>query len=349
MDLRGEVDEMLAKAVRRDAVDEPMTAGDRDRLIAFLEADGKLDKRLMYRGSDRSGFIKAPGVGPGTFPKPIELNALIRDGFAQPQIQDADIDWQPALYQPVGGIDALPMALAKRLPGVIRYGAHIRELKRTESGGARIVYRDADGSDRTIDADLCICTLPLTVLRTIPAPFSEPFARAVRVIRYGPSTKVAFATKRRFWEEDDRILGGISWSDSPMTQILYPSTGYLSKTGVIVGAYNFEKNAVAYGKLTPAQRIATARAEGQAIHPQYATDLTSAFTVAWQNVAENRGAWGEWTDAQRLYEYRILQQFDGPYVLAGEHMSYINGWQAGALESARAVVARTHRRMNRAA
>jgi hypothetical protein len=57
--------------------------------------------------------------------------------------------------------------------------------------------------------------------------------------------------------------------------------------------------------------------------------------VAWQNVAENRGAWVEWTEAQRLHEYRILREFDGPYVLAGEHMSYINAWQAGALESAR--------------
>ena len=33
----------------------------------------------------------------------------------------------------------------------------------------------------------------------------------------------------------------------------------------------------------------------------------------------------------------MLLEPDGPIYLAGEHMSYLNGWQAGALESARVV------------
>jgi monoamine oxidase len=348
MDLRGEVDELLAKAISRDAVDAPLTADDKARLLTFLIDDGGLDADLLYRGTDRRGYTTQPAVDPGTVGKPIDMNALIRAGFGKPQIEEADIDWQPVLYQPVGGMDALPVRFAALLAASITFGAQGRELRRMDGGRARIVYGDARGGARTLDADLCICTLPLSVLRSLPADFSEPFARAIAAVAYAPSTKVAFAARRRFWEDDDRILGGISWTNTPMTQIMYPSGGYLGPTGVLVGAYNFDAAADAYGKLAPAQRIAAARSEGSAIHPQYATDITSAFTVAWQNVAENLGGWANWTDAQRRDEYKTLRAFDGPYILAGEHMSYIPAWQAGALESARAVVAQLHTRTGRA-
>ncbi len=348
MDVRGEVDELLAKAISRDAVDVRMTADDKLRVLSFLADDGALDKDRVYRGSDRRGFLKPPGVESGTIGKPIALQTLLRAGFGKQQINDVDIDWQPALFQPVGGMDALPMKFAALMPSIIRSASRVRELRRAEDGRARIVYADHAGVTRTLEADACICTLPLGVLRSIPADFSDPFARAIRAAAYVPATKVAFAARRRFWEEDDRILGGISWTDSPMTQILYPSDGFLGKTGVIVGAYNYDADAVEYGKRLPGARIAAAHAEGSRIHPQYAADLTSAFTVAWQNVPENLGGWVEWTAAQRLNEYKTLRAFDGPYVLAGEHMSYINGWQAGALESARAVVAQLHGHLRRA-
>ena len=39
-DLRGEADELLAKAISRDAVDAPMTSADKERVLAFLEQDG---------------------------------------------------------------------------------------------------------------------------------------------------------------------------------------------------------------------------------------------------------------------------------------------------------------------
>jgi monoamine oxidase len=348
-DLRGEADELLAKAISRDAALAPMTHDDKERVLAFVAQDGSLDRRLRYLGSDKRGFATLPGVEPGKIGKPLDMLTLIRAGFGVPQVLEGDIDWQPALFQPVGGIDALPMKLAATMPDVIQYSAQVRELRRAADGGARILYRDATGADRTLEADVCICTIPLSVLRTLPADFNAPFARAVAAIRYDATTKVAFAAKRRFWEEDDRILGGISWTNSAMTQIMYPSYGYLAKTGVIVGAYNFAKPAIAYGKLAPADRIAAVHAEGLAIHPQYATEISSGFTVAWQNVPENLGGWCSWTEKQRKSEYETLRAFEGPYILAGEHMSYVNAWQAGALESARAVVAQIHSRFERAA
>jgi monoamine oxidase len=67
--------------------------------------------------------------------------------------------------------------------------------------------------------------------------------------------------------------------------------------------------------------------------------------VPWQNVPYNRGAWVAWTADTRKNDYPVLLEPDDRIYLAGEHMSYINAWQAGALESARSVVAAIHRRV----
>jgi monoamine oxidase len=40
--------------------------------------------------------------------------------------------------------------------------------------------------------------------------------------------------------------------------------------------------------------------------------------------------------------YPILTRPDGPFYLAGEHLTYLGGWMAGAFESAKAVVKTLH-------
>jgi monoamine oxidase len=188
----------------------------------------------------------------------------------------------------------------------------------------------------------------LPVLRTIPADFSAPFAASMKRVAYMDSAKIGLAFKRRFWEEDDRIMSGISRTDQTITQIWYPSYGYFGRTGVLTGAYATGQAARTIGDLTPAERTALALRQGAAIHPQYNDEFSSAFSVAWQKTPHNMGAWVAWTDDTRKNDYPVLSQADGPIYLAGEHMSYINAWQAGALESARDVVRRLHERVRAA-
>ena len=45
-------------------------------------------------------------------------------------------------------------------------------------------------------------------------------------------------------------------------------------------------------------------------------------------------AWAEWSRDARATYYGSLLKGDGPFLFAGEHMSYINGWQEGAVRSA---------------
>ena len=151
--------------------------------------------------------------------------------------------------------------------------------------------------------------------------------------------KIALQFKRRFWEEDDRIFGGISWTDQNITQIFYPNYGYLSGNGgVVIGYYHFGKDAAEVGRLAPPDRLAHAMVQGSKIHPQYAAEFQNAFSVAWQHIPYNLGGWAEWSEEDRAKYYPVLNKADGPFYLAGEHLTYLGGWMAGAFESAKAVV-----------
>lgn len=344
--LAGHTSELLAKAVAQDALDAPLTSEDKDRLLDFLATNGGLGARGEYLNADgAAGYTALPGVSAGVVADPLDLMPLIRSGFGAFTSFGREIDQQLTMFQPVGGIDALPYAFATRLGNRVRYNAAVTEIRKTP-GGVRIAYTDARGAATSIEAAYCICTIPFPVLRTIPADFSAPFAASMKRVAYMDSLKIGLAFKRRFWEEDDRIMSGISRTDQSIAQVWYPSYGYFGRNGgVLTGAYATGKDARAIGDLAPEARIALALRQGSAIHPQYAAEFVSGFSVAWQKTPHNLGAWVAWTADTRKNDYPVLSGADGPIYLAGEHMSYINAWQAGALESARDVVRRLHARV----
>ena len=267
----------------------------------------------------------------------------MRAGYGTFVGPEREINQQLTMFQPVGGIDALPHAFAARLGERIRYGADVREIRKTERG-VRVAYADGRGQLHAVEAAYCICTIPLPVLRTIPNDFSPAFAAAIGRVDYQASAKIGLEFKRRFWEEDDRIMSGITRTDAAISQIWYPSYGYFGKRGVLTGAYVTGDRARTFGDLTPAARETLAVREGAKVHPQYPAEFASSVSVAWQKIPYNRGAWVAWTDSTRRNEYPLLCKPDGPIYLAGEHMSYINAWQAGALESARYVAREIHAR-----
>jgi monoamine oxidase len=68
-------------------------------------------------------------------------------------------------------------------------------------------------------------------------------------------------------------------------------------------------------------------------------------SVAWKNIPYSGSAWAEWSRDARAQYYPLLLKGDGPFLFAGEHMSYINGWQEGAVRSAHATLADIATRM----
>jgi len=54
------------------------------------------------------------------------------------------------------------------------------------------------------------CAMPLSILKTIDADFSLDFKQAIDAATYDSAYKIAWES-RRFWEQDYRIYGGISF------------------------------------------------------------------------------------------------------------------------------------------
>ena len=357
-DLRGYVDELLAKAVRRDALDRPMTKDDKEALIEYLREDAGLSPDLVYKPSpDRSNLNRAsesrgyvyqdlPAAGghPGKMSNALDFEMVIKAGFGRHLGFEHQFDQQPTMFQPVGGMDQIARAFEKRVSDRIRYRTEVREIRRVAAGGVRLVVADQlEGGSREVFGDYCICTLPLSILRDVPADFAPEVTDAVRRVPYEDVGKIALQFKRRFWEEDDRIFGGISWTDQDITQLFYPNYDYLgARGGVMIGYYQFGEDAAAVGKLPLAEREAHALSQGEKLHPQYRAEFVNSFSVAWQKIPFNLGGWAVWSEEARSALYPILNRPDGPFYLAGEHLTYLGGWMAGAFESARAVVATLH-------
>lgn len=339
---RGYIAELLAKAVSQHALDEALTPEDQQSFLRMLRNFGALDGDYRFTGSSRLGYSETPGAGlqKGTSMPPLERADLLKPVFAYFQLNWSElIDFAPTMLQPVGGMDRIAAAFEKRVHGRIRYGAEVRAIRR-EREGVRVLYRDRRGGAlRSIAGDYCLCTIPLSVLAGIPADVSPDFARAIATPAYGKAIKLAFQAERRFWEEDDQIYGGISWTERDITQVWYPSTGFHGAKGVLLGAFIWsDEIAERVGALKPAERLARAVEDGERLHERYGAHLTHGISVAWHKVPENLGAWVEWTRETREAAYETLCRPDGPIHLAGEHLSYVTAWQEGAVLSAQAAV-----------
>jgi monoamine oxidase len=173
-----------------------------------------------------------------------------------------------------------------------------------------------------------------------------PMAAAIDAVPYAAAVKIGLQFRRRFWESDEAIYGGISYTDLPISMIGYPATDYFSAgPGVLLGAYTFGPYAYEFTAMSPADRIRKAVAFGAQIHPQYKREFESGFAVAWHRVPSNLGCYGQWTEAARAEHYKNLCAIDGRIVLAGEHASYIPAWQEGAVLSSLDAITRLHERV----
>ncbi|HZT52413.1 MAG TPA: FAD-dependent oxidoreductase, partial [Stellaceae bacterium] len=209
-----------------------------------------------------------------------------------------------------------------------------------------VTYRRGGATEQAV-ADWCVCAIPLSILSQLDLTVSAPMATAIAAVPYAPAVKIGLQMKRRFWEEDEAIYGGITYTDLPIRSIGYPASDYGSAgKGVLLGAYVIaDTYAFELGALPPAERVAKAVEWGAAIHPQYKDAFENGVAVAWQRNPGSLGCFGLWSDAARKQHYKNLCALDGRIVLAGEHASYLPAWQEGAILSALDAVKRLHARV----
>ncbi len=265
-DIRGYIAELAAKAVDQEALEQPVGTEDKQRIRAFLRAFGALDRDLTYKGSGRAGYAEPPGGGTqeGRRSEPLALRAILASSFWEFETNFGE-GWHQAatMMQPVGGMGRIGQAFGRKLGASITYNAEVTELRRAGSG-ARVAWKDTKtGATHAIEAPLVVVTVPLPVLRTIPADFSAETRAAIEAVEYIPAVKIAFQAERRFWE-DQAIYGGISWTSRDITQVWYPSAGVQRQKGILVGAYIWTDDlGNKFAAMTPAQRLERALADGE--------------------------------------------------------------------------------------
>lgn len=359
-DLRGYTTELLAKVVDHGQLDTPLTTEDRERLLEYLRGEGRLDPKLNYiRSGDTSerlnhldhfrGYNISPGEdeGPRGPIDALDLEALIKGGYAAPNLLDHDLNQQPTMLAPLGGMDRIPRAFAASLGTRIRYETDVREIRRTAEGGVRIILSDRarDNALSEETADFCICALPPHLMARLAHDFSSESDKSLRKVLPDTAGKIALQFRRRFWEEDDNIYGGRSLSDEAISQIYYPCEDYGARgSGVLVGSYHFSDRRAEFD-LPPAQRERIAIEQGSRIHPQYAAEFESSFSVEWHRIRHNEASWVRWRNNEDFKDVTTqLIKGDAPFFFAGDWLSHLNGWQAGAFVTAHQAVRTLHAR-----
>ena len=350
-DFHGYVAELLGKAAMQGNLDAALTKEDKEKLLESLRNWGALDAQMRYvkgqPSSERRGFDVTPGGGLmplAQHSQPIGMSDLLKSGLWAHLSTASGFNYQSSIFQPVGGMDMIAKAFAKSLGSVIQLGAKVTKIDQNASG-VTITYEDQvqGGAAMQEKADWCVCTIPLSMLRKIDVQVSAPMKAAINAVPYAGSYKAGLQFKRRFWEQDDMIYGGITYTDLPLSGISYPSTRYGSSgPGVLLGAYAFGQFADRYAQMAPTERIKEAVELGAKIHPQYKDEFQSGVAVGWKNLPWIEGCYGNWSNDLRAKHYQTLCEIDGRIVLAGEHASYIPAWLEGAVLSSLNAIERLH-------
>jgi len=352
-DLYGGLSELLAKAVNKNALADSVTNEDAELLMQALRGWGALDKDYRYvkgqGSSSRRGWTKGPGGGLSAEPipsDPIAFTDVLRSGLWRSVGVSLSNDHQTNIFQPVGGMDMVARGFEKEVGKYVRLNSKVVAIRQGEKG-VTVDYEDTKtGEKLKASADWCLCTIPLSILSQIEMTVGDEMAAAIRAVPYEASVKVGIEFKRRFWEQDEQIYGGISYTDLPISQISYPSTRFGDKgPGVLLGAYSFGTFAYEYTTLPPAERVARTVEWGSQIHKQYKSDYRNGISVGWHRVPWTQGCFGNWSDEARAEHYKNLCAIDGRILLAGEHASFIPAWQEGGITSSLDAIGRLHQRV----
>src|SRR6202044_476997 len=126
-DFRGRIAELLSKATDRGALDQELSADDKQRSITFLRDYGDLAKDHTYKGSERAGYKVLPGPYDqiGVARDPLTLRDLLKDDDLPDIIFEDMIDMQATMFEPVGGMDHIPAAFHRSLRCPIRLDAEV--------------------------------------------------------------------------------------------------------------------------------------------------------------------------------------------------------------------------------
>ncbi|MEM0575379.1 flavin monoamine oxidase family protein [Flavobacterium polysaccharolyticum] len=149
-------------------------------MISFgeLDADGTYSATAgspgFEDGKTRAGYEVLPGVAAGIVADVLSFDKLLESKFWEGTkfYQPVDFLWQPALFQPVGGMDQVQHAFAQQvaaLGGNILLNSPVKKIKWDSTKEKYIISVGQVGTDEPIyyEADYCVCNLAMPFLSEI--------------------------------------------------------------------------------------------------------------------------------------------------------------------------------------
>lgn len=273
--------------------------------------------------------------------------ALLDSGATEHLREEMTNVWNLSFDEIVGGTDRFATAFVERLKSKPRTGCEIIRLEQSADGKhAAAVFRNREnkGAEEREEGDFLICTLPCPVLSRIETPgFSGAKVRSIRQLVYDSSTKVLAVTKRRFWETDDEIYGGGTFTDLPTATTYYPADNaqardpaVSAKPSLFLASYSWGQHARRLGMLEPAMQREAVLTHLSKVHPQLAEPGMVQRTIgwSWDRHPWAGGAFAWFNSGQHRTLYHHLLEPEGRIHFAGEHASLNHTWMQGALESA---------------
>ena len=350
-DVYGYISELLAKATDQGALDRQLTAADKELLLDFLQDFGDIAGRSggwRDSGSSRRGYTVNPGAGSQrgvVAGPPSSLHDVLGSKVGLDFSFEFEYKQAMMMFQPVGGMDRIAYALARQVGhDRLRYRCQVLSIT-NRPDEVEVTYRDGEGRTRRERADFCVAALPPHLLARLRHNLGAEVQQALSRPRPLSVGKLGLEYGRRWWEEDERIFGGITTTDLDLREIWHPSHGFFGDRGVVLGYYNRGADSRLYDALTPDARVRRAVAQGVKIYGEkYRAELVSAFSVAWLRTPFIEGGWISWPKGTDR-EYALLNRPAGRVFFAGDWLTHLISWQAGAFLSARAAVTQIHQRV----
>jgi monoamine oxidase len=133
--------------------------------------------------------------------------------------------------------------LSEKHPDAFQFEQRVTAIRAKLDGEGEGMEVTINNSEK-ISFPYVISTIPLPVLRTIDlsgAGLSTMQLSALRQLNYGSSTKIGLQFRTAWWTTKlaSPIIGGQTYTDSPLRTIVYPSFGDVAngKTTTLIASY----------------------------------------------------------------------------------------------------------------
>ena len=346
------------------SLSEKISENDVAAYKAMVAAFGGADaQRLGFvDGNIPGGWFNNGQLNPA-FDLPDILNG---EAWKPGLFNDMYVYWQTSLMQPTGGMDRIwSNTLTTELPQggtiepLVQIDAPVTRITRVDDG-IMIVWGKS-GSSQTETFEFCVSTMGPARLAPVVEGFGEGFASHLAQVPTNSACKVGWQSKGRWFEDDYKIYGGISWiddtrssDDTLISQVWYPSQDFHSRNATLTGAYNYGEAAEWFEALPHEERLERAAGGGAKLHgvsestfKKEMVHFDRGLSVAWAHAPYQDGGWTDHKFEHRDLKaegtniplwHLLVDQGSAPLYLAGDYFSHIPGWQEGSLRTALAAV-----------